>query len=202
MCYESPNDYKSVSHCLYIARCIFMDLALPEMLRTFRLRVLLYLFVYYSFIFQSFLVSFLVSPKQLKRISSLEELNVSGLKDVKKWSLHNGLVNAQYEGLQRSNLDHLDYPESYECLESSFLQGGFAAVAPAVEGDYLVSLDGMVQQNAVCYLDENVIPINKAIYLQKEQPRVEKFNVILRRCIEAGFWGKALARIFIQYLVV
>jgi len=45
----------------------------------------------------------------------------------------------------------------------------------------------MVQQKAVCYLDENVIPINKAIYLQKEQPRVEKFNVILRRCIEAGF---------------
>jgi len=88
------------------------------------------------------------------------KLNVSGLKDEKKRSLHSGLVNAQNEGLQRSNLDHVDYPESYECLESSFIQGSFAAVAPAVEGDYLASLDGVVQQSAVCYLDENVIPIS------------------------------------------
>jgi len=75
-----------------------MDLALPEMPRTSRLRVLFYLFVCYSFIFQSFFVSFLVSPKQLQRtsISSLEKLNVSGLKDVKKRSFRNGLVNAQY----------------------------------------------------------------------------------------------------------
>jgi len=86
---------------------------------------------------------------------------------VKKRSLYNGLVNAQNEGLQRSNLDHLDYPESYECLESSFLQGSFAAVASPVEGDYLASLDSMVQQSAVCYLDENLIPINKAICLHK-----------------------------------
>lgn len=41
----------------------------------------------------------------------------------------------------RLNLDHLDYPESYECFERSFLQGGFAAVAPTVEDEYLASLD-------------------------------------------------------------
>jgi len=110
--------------------------------RTFRLRVLFYLFVYYSFIFQSFFVSFLVSPKQLQRISSLEELNLSGLLDVKKRSFHNDLVNVQYEGLQRLNLYHLDYPESYECLERSFLQSGFAAVAPTVEDEYLASIYG------------------------------------------------------------
>jgi len=135
------------------------------------------------------------------RSTAHQIFNVSNLKSVKKPSLHNGLVNAQNEGLQRSNLDHLDYPESYECLESSFLQS-FAAVTPAVDGDHLASPDGTVQQSAVCYLDENVIPINKAIYLQKQHPIVEKFSVIFRRRIEVGFWGKALDRIFIQYLVV
>ena len=48
------------------------------------------LFVCCSFIFQLFFLSFLVSPKQLQRVSSLEELNVSGLKDVKKRSFHIG----------------------------------------------------------------------------------------------------------------
>jgi hypothetical protein len=129
-----------------------MDLALPEMPRTLRLRVLFYLFVCYSFIFQSFFVSFLVSPKQLQRISSLEELNVSGLKDVKKRSFHSGLVNAQYEGLQRLNLDHLDYPESYECLERSFLQGGFAAAPPTVEDEYSASLDGRLWFSKTLYV--------------------------------------------------
>jgi hypothetical protein len=129
-----------------------MDLALLEMPRTFRLRVLFYLFVFYSFIFQSFFVSFLVSPKQLQRISSLEELHVSGLKDVKKRSFENDLVNVQYEGLQSLNLDHLDYPENYECLERSFLQGGFADVAPTFEDEYLVSLDGRLWFSKTLYV--------------------------------------------------
>jgi hypothetical protein len=72
----------------------------------------------------------------------LEELNLSGLKDVKKRSFHIGFVNAQYERLKRLNLDHLDYPDTYECLEHSYLQGGFTAVAPTVEDEYLASFEG------------------------------------------------------------
>lgn len=75
-------------------------------------------------------------------------------------------------------------------MECSFIQGRVASVTLSVADEYLASLDSMVQQNAVCYFDENVIPINKAVYLQREHPIVKKFNVILRRFIEAGLGQK------------
>lgn len=71
---------------------------------------------------------------------------------MKKRAFHSGLVNAQYEGLQRLNLDYLHYPESYECIERSFLQCGFAAVAPAVEDEYLASLDVRLLFNKALYV--------------------------------------------------
>jgi hypothetical protein len=80
----------------------------------------------------------------------LEELNVSGLKYAKKESLHDSLVNAQYEGLQGLNVDHLVCPESYECLKRLFLQGDVAAVPPIYEAEYVASLVGMFRKNTLC----------------------------------------------------
>jgi hypothetical protein len=71
--------------------------------------------------------------------------------------------------------------------ERSFLQGAVAAVRFSISDQYLTSLDSMVQQKAVCYLDENVILINKAVYLQGEHPRVKTFNVILILIIIINF---------------
>jgi hypothetical protein len=120
----------------------------------------------------------------------LEDLNVSGLKYSKKKSLHDSLVNAQYEGLQGLNVDHLVCPKSYERLKRLFLQGDVAAVAPIYEAEYVASLVGMFHKTAPCYLDENVLPINNAMYSEKRHPVVDKFNVIIRLCIEAGLAEK------------
>jgi hypothetical protein len=55
--------YRTVVHCLYNVWCVFMGVAVPEMARTWRVRALFVLFVWYSFamstIFGSFFTSFL-----------------------------------------------------------------------------------------------------------------------------------------------
>jgi hypothetical protein len=76
--------YRIVLCSLQNVWCVFVGVSVPAMPRTYRMRALFMLFVWYSFamstIFQSFFVSFLVSLGYVSRISSLNDVNNSGLK--------------------------------------------------------------------------------------------------------------------------
>jgi hypothetical protein len=81
---KEPYGYRTVLHCLHNMWAVFMSVSVSAMPRTNKVRAVFMLFVWYSFamstIFQSFFVSFLVSPGYNSRISTLNELNHSGLK--------------------------------------------------------------------------------------------------------------------------
>jgi hypothetical protein len=187
--------YRTLVHSLYNVWCVFLGVSVPEMPRTFRVRALFCLFVWYSFavstIFQSFFVSFLVSPGYSSYISSLDDISKSGLMYGNFGALDNLLREAGYEELDRLNIDQVECHDYEKCLERLFTQEDVAVLSPVIGAQYVASLVGkMEDENSLCFLDENVFSVNCVMYFNMGRPEFGKINVIIRRCIEAGLVEK------------
>lgn len=187
--------YRTLVRCLYNVWCVFMGVSVPEMPRTSRVRALFCLFVWYSFaistIFQSFFVSFLVSPGYSSRISSLDDLSKSGLKYGNFGAIDQMLHEAGYEEHERLNLDQVECADYEKCLERLFLQEDVAVLSPAVGAQYIASLVRKTDdENTLCFLDENVFSVNCVMYFSRNRPEFYKINAVIRRCIEAGLVEK------------
>jgi len=188
------NSFRNAVHCVYSVWCVFMGVSVPEMPRTWRLRFVFLLFVCYSLvistIFQSFFISFLVTPRHLKPISTFEDLIASGLRYGNNSKFHHALGVFKYEGIQRLNLDKMECLDNHKCLEHLFIQGGIAVVSPLIEAQYVASCIGMRYESVGCSLNENIYSLNSVMYLEKRHPVVNRFNVVIRRCMEAGLVEK------------
>ena len=187
--------YRTVIHCLYNAWCVFMGVSVPEMPRTFRVRTLFILFVWYSFamstIFQSFFTSFLVSPGYVSGISSLDDLMHSGLKYGSDSGIDDFLRKVGYEELDRLNLDRFDCGESEKCIERVLTERDTTFVAATFLAQYVAtSISKTSDENLLCSLDDNIFSINCAMFLLTGHPVLESFNVIIRRSFEAGLGDK------------
>lgn len=187
--------YRTLVHCLYNVWCVFMSVSVPEMPRTCRLRAVFCLFVWYSFaistIFQSYFVSFLVSPGYSSRISSLDDLAKSGLKYGKFGAMDQMLHEAGYKEHERLNLDKVECADYEKCLERLFVQEDVAVLSPAIGAQYIASLVGKTDdENTLCCLDENVFSVNCVMYFGRGRPEFYKINAVIRRCIEAGLVEK------------
>lgn len=187
--------YRTLLHCLYNVWCVFLSVSVPEMPRTFKVRALFCLFVWYSFamstIFQSFFISFLVSPGYLPRISSFDDLNRSGLKYGSLDGMDKFLRDAEYVEHDRLNLDRVECPDEEKCLERVFTEGDIIFVAPKFLGQYIASrVSRTLEQNNMCFLDETVFSSNCVLLLPKGHPVLDRFNVVIRHSLEAGLGDK------------
>jgi hypothetical protein len=191
---RESHSYRTVIRCMYDVWCVFMGVSVAEMPKTSRVRVVFCLFVCYSFvistIFQSFFVSFLVSPSNLKPITTLEELLNSSLKYGKNPDIHEYLERSEYEGLERLNLDMVECPDKNKCLERLFTQGDIAVVSPTIEAQFIASRIDMAHGKVLCSLDEHLFSTNHAMYVIRGDPILGVLNIILRRCMEAGLVEK------------
>jgi hypothetical protein len=187
--------YRTVLHCLYNAWCVFMSVSVPEMPRTYRVRAVFCLFVWYSFamstIFQSFFTSYLVSPGYLPRISSFDDLIDSGLKYGSNHDVDDFLRQAEYVEHDKLNLDRFECPDLEECLEHVFTESDITFVAATFQAQYTASrFDKIHDENMLCSLDENIFSSNCVMILHKGNPVIDRFNFIIRHCIEAGLGDK------------
>jgi hypothetical protein len=199
--------YRTVIHCLYNVWCVFMGVSVPEMPRTFRVRALFILLVWYSFamstIFQSFFTSFLVSPGYVSRLSSLDDLSHSGLKYGSNRDIDKFLRSVEYVEHDRLNLDRFDCLDHEKCLERIFIEGDTAFVTATFMAQYIATRVGKTSdESRLCFLDENLFSANLAMYLRKGHPVIESFNVVIRHCFEAGlvdkYWSDFIFNLTLQ----
>jgi hypothetical protein len=103
-------------------------------------------FVWYSFamntIFKSFFISFLVIPGYASRISSLNDLNHSGLK-YGNFSRGDGYLRAAgYVEHNRLNLDQFECADPEICMERIFTGSDTTFMATTFQAHYVVSRIG------------------------------------------------------------
>jgi Ligand-gated ion channel. len=187
--------YRTVLHCLYNVWCVFMSVSVPEMPRTFRLRALFCLFVWYSFamstVFQSFFISFLVSPGYVSQLSSLDDLIHSGLKYGNNSDVNRLLSQIEYFEHERLNLDQFECADYEKCLERVFTESDTTFVIFTFQAQYIAARVGKnFDENLLCSLDEIVFSGNSVMLLGRGDPVIDSFNVVIRRCIEAGLGDK------------
>jgi hypothetical protein len=116
--------YRTVVYCSQNVWSVSMGVSVSAFLRTYRVRSLFMLFVWYSFamntIFKSFSITFLVIPGYVSRISSLNYLNHSGLK-YGNYSRGDGYLRAAgYVEHNRLHLDQFECAEPEKCMERVF----------------------------------------------------------------------------------
>jgi hypothetical protein len=199
--------YRTVVHCLYNVWCVFMGVSVPEMPKTWRVRALFVLFVWYTFamstIFGSFFTSFLVSPGYVPRISTLNDLNQSDLKHGMNKFVYNHLSDVNYMDNVSLKLDVLYCADPDACMERTFTQSDTTFVATTFMAQYVASKVGKTTGKIlVCSLDEYVFSSNAVITFNREHPVTERFNTVIRRCIEAGlgdkYWSDLLFNLTLQ----
>jgi hypothetical protein len=162
---KEPNGYRTVLYCLHNVWCVFMGVAVSAMPRTYRVRALFMLFVWYSFamstIFQSFFTSFLVSPGYVSRISSLNDLNHSGLKYGSNDNIDNFLRYAGYLEHDGLNLDRFECADHEKCLERLFTESDTTFVTNIFLAQYFASSIGKTpDKRQLCSLVRTYFQLN------------------------------------------
>ena len=195
---KQTHTYKSLSHCFYNAWAVFMGVSVPQQPTTSNLRVLFCLYVCYCFaiitVFQAFFVSYLVEPKYEKKFETLDEL------------LDSDLVYGHHPAASYAK-DTLSYPEfvkfldhkklmedcsdTRKCVERMITKRDIASFIAPVYATYVAREMGVVDvTKVICSLDEVVLSAGATILFQKGSPLLYRFNVLMRRCLEAGLLEK------------
>jgi hypothetical protein len=191
---KEAHTYKTLSHCFFNAWAVFMGVSVPQQPTTSNLRVFFCLYVCYCFaittVFQAFFVSYLVEPEHEKKIETLDEL------------LHSDIVYGYNPGIDIASLT-IPYPElsnfnerkklredcsdTLKCFERMVTKGDIASIAAPMFATYLASQRGIVDINKIiCSFDETIISAAITILFKKGNPLLDRVNVLIRRCLEAG----------------
>jgi hypothetical protein len=207
MVVTESHTYREIRRCLYIVWALSLGVSVPKKPRTLKLRAFFSLFLYYSFvvstIFQATFISFLVNPGYHTAISNFDELLETGLPYGRIRELDHFMRLVHYYEHDRFR-SYFDCPDHHKCLQRLFVDGDFTMFTPMIDAMYVLSHMGMPQnRKLLCTLNENVFPLDVAVYLAKGHPLLHPFNVIIRRCMEAGlvlkYWSDMIFRIHLQH---
>jgi hypothetical protein len=118
-----------------------------------------------STIFQSFFISFLVSPGYDSRISSLNNLNHSGLKYGSNSHVDEALRWVEYVEHDRFNLDRFECADPEKCMERVFTESDTTFLATTFQAQYVASCIGKTaDKNTMFSLDENIFSCNSLMF--------------------------------------
>ena len=208
MVVTESQTYREIHRCLYIVWALSLGVSVPEKPRTLKLRVFFSLFLCYCFVvgtlFQATFISFLVNPGYHAAISSFDELVETGLPygKIENLEMFMRLVN-YYEHDRLTS--YRDCSDHLKCLQRLFVDGNIAMFTPMVDAMYVLSHIGMPQnRKLLCTLKDNVFPLDISMYLTKGHPLLHLFDVVIRRCQEAGlvqkYWSDMIFRIYLQHV--
>jgi hypothetical protein len=196
--------FKCVLNCVYFVWCVFIGVSVPELPRTWKLRIWFLLFVWYCFVlntvFQALFITFLVEPGYNKQIKTIEELNESRLPyclDSNSRKHHELISYSEYEDFQSRPLD---LGSLKECLEYFFINGNITLLSPLRYTRFIASLLGLFQNGnkLFCTLDQDEYFIYGAMYLSQGHPLLGRFNTLMRRFVETGLVSKYSSQLNFQ----
>jgi hypothetical protein len=188
------QSYREISRCIYIVWSVSLGVPVPQMPRSSRLRVIFSLFLCYCFVmgivFQGHFISFLVSPGYHNQISNFDELLNSGLPYGKDENLDSFMRLAKYYEQEKFE-SYFDCSARHKCMERLFTDGDITMLSPIIDVMYVLSHVGLAEnRKVICTLDDNVFPLDIALYLTKGHPLLDLFNIVITRCTEAGLVAK------------
>jgi hypothetical protein len=186
---------------MYNAWSIFIGVSVPEMPRSWKVRIFFLIYVCYCFtistVFQAFFVSYLVEPGYGEKFETFQELLDS--------SVNYGFNTAAEFALSTSGIsDHLKFSltRRVDCLDMKtchmrlITEGDVAIISAPLYAQYLSNEFGhQGEMNSPCSLEENLIYGNMVALFAKGNPLLNQFNKILRRCLEGGLGEKYMAQL-------
>ena len=196
---DSKN-FQTISKCMYNSWSIFIGVSVPEMPRSWKLRIFFLIYVCYCFaistVFQAFFVSYLVEPGIGEKILSFQELLDS--------SVNYGFLSAVEVGMSTMEFsDHLQFPLTRRvgcanlknCLKQMMSDVDVATLSTNLYSNYVFNdLGYQGEMNSPCSLDENFIELFVVALFFRGNPLLNQFNKFFRRCLEGGlgerYWGQ------------
>jgi hypothetical protein len=191
---------KTISNCIYSSWAIFIGVSVPEMPKTWRLRIFFLFYVWYCFamgtVFQAFFVSYLVEPGFEKKIETIEELVDSDIHYGYNAAMELGMTTTEYT-------DHLKFPDSRRidcsdtknCIIRIISDGDVAIIIDPLYVKYVASEFGLEDQTKYpCTLKKNIMDGTLVALLPKGSPLLYQFNKYIRRSLEGGlverYWAE------------
>jgi hypothetical protein len=192
---------QTISKCMYNAWSIFIGVSVPEMPRSWKVRIFFLIYVCYCFtlstVFQAYFVSYLVEPGYGEQIATFQDILDS--------STHYGFNTALEFALSTSGFSgHLQFPlnrrvncsDMKTCHMRLITDGDVAIISAPSYAQYLSNEFGhQGEMNSHCSLEENLIYASIVALFAKGNPLVKQFNTILRRCLEGGLGEKYWAQL-------
>jgi len=189
---ESRN-LQTIPNSIYNAWSIFIGVSVPEMPRSWNLRIFFLVYVCYCFamstVFQAFFVSYLVEPGYGEKISTFQELLDSSI----NYGSNSGLEVLMgtmdfWDYLKFPLTRRVDCSIPKTCLTRMISDGDVATFSTVDYTRYIFNELGISgEMNSPCYLDENFNYMYLVSLFYRGNPMLNQFNNLIRRCHEGGF---------------
>jgi len=186
------RELQTIPNSIYNAWSIFIGVSVPEMPRSWNLRIFFLIYVCYCFamstVFQAFFVSYLVEPGYGEKISTFQELLDSGISYGYNSALEFVMSTMDFS-------DHFQFPlerrvqcdNATACLMRMISDGDVATFSTLEYTSYIFNeLGHLGEMNSPCYLDENFNNIYIGSMFYRGNPLLNQFNKLIRRCQEGG----------------
>jgi hypothetical protein len=188
---ESKN-MRTIPTSMCNAWSIFIGIPVPEMPKSWKVRIFFLIYVCYCFamrtVFQGFFVSHLVDPGYGGKIATFQELLDS--------NVNYGFITAVEFGMRTMEFsDHLQFPltrrvdcrKRKTCLMRIMTDGDIATIYTLEYAKYIFNeLGYQGEMKSPCSLEENFIYGNLVILFTNGNPLLNQFNKNIRRCLEGG----------------
>jgi hypothetical protein len=193
---QEPTTYKTVSLCLSVAWAVLVGVSVAEMPRTFRLRSFFFVFVCYCLamntVYQVFFTSFLIEPIYEKQIATFDEIVKSDIEFLEHPALKTLSLLINYDehrklGSRRQNCDPFK-----DCMSRLLKGQDVTTMVMDLYAEYFASTAGRREngKKSLCSTDTVVFTMGLTMYLSKGDILIDRFNVLIQRCLEAGLGNK------------
>jgi len=188
---ESKN-LQTIPNSIYNAWSIFIGVSVPEMPRSWKLRIFFLIYVCYCFavstVFQAFFVSYLVEPGNGEKISTFQELLDSRINYGYNSALEFAMRTMEYS-------DHLQFPLTRRvdcaytkaCLKRMISDGDVALFCSVEYASYIFNeLGHLGGMTSICFLEESFINMGLGAVFFRGNPWLGQLNKLVRQCQEGG----------------
>jgi len=194
VCNET-HTYQSLSICFHNAWAILVAVSVPQQPTTASLRVFFLLYVCFCFaistVFQAFFVSYLVEPKYEKKLETFDDIVDS---DVVYFYLPMSILAKgsipypEYDRFIENKKLQEECSDTYKCILRMITKRDICIIHTTSNVNYVareLGTEGVGK--IVCSFDEAVGSAGVSLLFKKGNPLLERFNILMRRYLEAGF---------------
>jgi len=192
---NKTHTYQSLSNSFHNVWAVFVGVSVPQQLTNSCLRLFFFLYVCFCFaistVFQAFFVSYLVEPKYEKNLESLDEILdsdvVYGYNPIIDYALDTSSCSQFAYFVEHKRLKK-ECSDIRKCVERMITKRYIAIVLHPVFATYVAREMGTVDVSKInCSLDEVALSGGLTLLFKKGNPLLEKFNILMRRYLEASF---------------